>query len=207
MSRPANNQKILVGIAAAALITAGVLAVTHYTLPSKNVTLSNQPTHNANAAMTYTFPGQLPADQIEHQQVRLETNKGVIIFSLDAAQAPLAVSSFVSLAKQGYFDGLTWHRVVPHFVIQGGDPTGTGSGGPGYRFNDETVTGEYTAGTVAMANSGVNTNGSQFFIVLEDQPTLDKKYTIFGHVTQGMDVVSQIVQGDGITKVTVEPQS
>lgn len=155
--------------------------------------------------MQYTFPGQLPADQIENKQVRMATSKGEIVFTLDAAQAPLAVSNFVYLANQGYYNGLTWHRVVPGFVVQGGDPLGTGTGGPGYKFPDETVTGEYTAGTVAMANSGPNTNGSQFFIVLEDQPTLPKSYTIFGRVTSGLDVVRKITQTDTMDTVTVEP--
>jgi len=108
------------------------------------------------------------------------------------------------LAEKGYYDGLTFHRVVPGFVIQGGDPIGSGSGGPGYQFEDEKVQGDYKAGTVAMANSGPDTNGSQFFICIEDQPTLPKQYNLFGQVISGMDVVGKIAIGDKMEKVTIE---
>lgn len=161
--------------------------------------------HRLPSVKTYTFPGKLPAEQIHQQEAAIETSKGTIIFTLDDAQAPLAVSNFVYLVKQKFYDGLTFHRVEPDFVIQGGDPQGNGTGGPGYAFEDETVTGNYTAGTVAMANSGPNTNGSQFFIVLADQPTLPKNYTIFGHVTQGMEVVKKIAIGDIMEHVSIRP--
>ena len=150
------------------------------------------------------FPGILPDIEIANKQVTIETAKGNIVFELFAKDAPKTVSNFVALAKSGYFDGLTFHRVVDGFVIQGGDPRGDGTGGPGYQFEDETVTRNYDAGIVAMANAGPNTNGSQFFIVLDDQPTLPKAYTIFGKVTSGMDVVRAIRKGDVMTRVTVE---
>ncbi|HSD12013.1 MAG TPA: peptidylprolyl isomerase [Patescibacteria group bacterium] len=150
------------------------------------------------------FPGVLPAAEIHGKQVRLETDKGTIVFELLDGEAPKTVSNFVALAKSGFYDGLTFHRVVPGFVIQGGDPSGNGTGGPGYKFEDEPVKLDYKAGIVAMANAGPDTNGSQFFVVLEDQPTLPKAYTIFGRVTSGMDAVRAIVQGDRMTKVTVE---
>ena len=150
------------------------------------------------------FPGLLPAAEISGKQVTIVTNKGTIVFELLDGEAPKTVSNFVALAKSGYFDGLTWHRVVPGFVIQGGDPLGNGTGGPGYKFEDEPVTLDYDAGIVAMANAGPDTNGSQFFIVLEDQPSLPKAYTIFGRVTSGMDVVRAIAVGDKMTTVTVE---
>ena len=103
------------------------------------------------------------------------------------------MNNFVFLANDHFYDGLKFHRVVAGFVIQGGDPLGTGSGGPGYKFNDEPVLGEYTAGAVAMANSGPNTNGSQFFICTANDTTkLQKSYNLFGHVVQGMDVVLKI---------------
>ena len=138
----------------------------------------------------------------------IETSCGTIVVDLDADGAPLAVSSFVFLAREGYFDGLTFHRVAPGFVIQGGDPLGTGSGGPGYAFPDE-ITGQmrYSEGTLAMANSGPNTNGSQWFIVSgPDGANLDAmpNYTIFGEVVGGADVVAAIdavpVQGDTPTE-------
>jgi cyclophilin family peptidyl-prolyl cis-trans isomerase len=150
-----------------------------------------------------SFPGILPADRIEGKQVTLVTTKGTIVFELFADEAPKTVSNFVALAQSGFYDGLTFHRVVPGFVIQGGDPVGNGTGGPGYKFEDETVTRDYDAGIVAMANSGPNTNGSQFFIMLEENP-LPKQYTIFGKVTQGLDVVRKIAIGDKMTTVTVE---
>ncbi len=157
-----------------------------------------------NADSKYTFPGVLPKDQIENKKVVIKTSKGTIEFELYADKAPKTVSNFVYLANQKYYDGLLFHRVVPNFVIQGGDPTGTGSGGPGYQFEDEPVVGEYKAGTVAMANSGANTNGSQFFICLEDLPTLPKSYSLFGQVTVGMDVVQKIAQGDKMESIKIE---
>ncbi len=116
----------------------------------------------------------------------------------------MTVNNFVTLARDGFYDNVKFHRVVPGFVIQGGDPTGTGRGGPGYQFKDEPVKRQYRAGTVAMANAGPNTNGSQFFICLEDQPNLPPNYTIFGDVTSGMDVVRNIRQGDVISTITIE---
>ena len=129
----------------------------------------------------------------------VETSAGTFQIQLDAVNAPVTVNNFVCLARAGYFDGLTFHRVVPQFVIQGGDPTGTGSGGPGYAFQDEPVVVPYQTGSVAMANSGVNTNGSQFFVVLnggapglETQRQQGKIYNHFGMVISGMEVVEQI---------------
>ncbi|OGL72907.1 peptidylprolyl isomerase [Candidatus Uhrbacteria bacterium RIFCSPHIGHO2_02_FULL_60_10] len=148
----------------------------------------------------------LPAARISRKQVRMATDKGEIVFELFDQDAPKAVSNFVALAESGYYDGLTFHRYEPGFVIQGGDPEGTGRGGPGYRFEDEPVTRDYEAGTVAMANAGPDTNGSQFFICLDDVPTLPKNYTIFGKVTKGMDAVLAIRVGDKMNKVTVEAE-
>jgi len=122
----------------------------------------------------------------------LHTNHGEIAIELFPAEAPLAVNSFLFLAGEGYYDGVTFHRVVSGFVIQGGDPTGTGRGGPGYKFRDELEgPGKYSRGTVAMANAGPNTNGSQFFICLGDLK-LPHQYTIFGRVAAGMEAVDAI---------------
>jgi cyclophilin family peptidyl-prolyl cis-trans isomerase len=132
-------------------------------------------------------------DQNKQYQAVIKTNYGDVTVELLPKEAPLSVNSFVFLARQGYFDGIKFHRISKGFVIQTGDPTGTGSGGPGYKFPDEKVTRDYVAGTLAMANSGANTNGSQFFITLSDlSGQLPKKYTIFGAVTAGMDVVDNI---------------
>lgn len=149
------------------------------------------------------FPGILPDDKIKNKKAIIKTSKGTIEFDLYTDRAPKTVSNFVYLSELGYYNGLTFHRVVPGFVIQGGDPTGTGSGGPGYQFEDEKVVGDYLAGTVAMANAGPNTNGSQFFICTDDQPGLPKLYNLFGQVTAGMDVVKNIAVGDKIESISI----
>ncbi|MGH9085976.1 MAG: peptidylprolyl isomerase [Acidimicrobiales bacterium] len=137
-------------------------------------------------------------------EVTITTDKGDIVMSLDAGLAPQTVNNFVVQARNGFYDGLTFHRVVPGFVIQGGDPDGTGRGGPGYRFPDEPVKGAYTLGAVAMANAGPDTNGSQFFICIEDcQDKLQPLYTLFGYVTAGIEVAQAIAVGDKMHKVAV----
>jgi cyclophilin family peptidyl-prolyl cis-trans isomerase len=123
----------------------------------------------------------------------LHTNRGTIELELFAEDAPRTVQNFQDLARKGFYDGVIFHRVIPDFMIQGGDPTGTGSGGPGYTFEDEFNDNKVVRGTLAMANAGPNTNGSQFFIVTtESAPWLDGKHTVFGRVTAGMDVVDEI---------------
>jgi len=123
----------------------------------------------------------------------INTNRGLIVLELDPKIAPKTVNNFVFLAQNHFYDGLTFHRVVKDFVAQGGDPEGTGNGGPGYQFADEPVQGSYTAGTVAMANSGANTNGSQFFIDLADNTSkLGKQYNLFGHVVEGLNVAQAL---------------
>jgi cyclophilin family peptidyl-prolyl cis-trans isomerase len=173
----------------------------------------NQP---ATQATGLAFPGVLPKSDTD-VSVRIKTSKGDIVVKLLPDEGPNAASNFVYLIKQKFYDGLTFHRVVPTFVIQGGDPQGTGMGGPGYKFNDDPVpttssqvtgdfaTGQttYTQGTLAMANAGPNTNGSQFFIMIDNQP-LPPNYSVFGKVTSGQDVVSQIAQGDVMQSVTIE---
>lgn len=155
---------------------------------------------------TWSFPGILPENQIKDRQIRMQTSKGEIVFELFEDEAPKTVSNFVYLTKAGYYDNLTFHRRVEGFVIQGGDPSGNGTGGPGYRFEDEPVKRAYDRGIVAMANAGPDTNGSQFFIMLADTP-LPPAYTIFGKVTKGMDVVDAIKVGDVMTSVIVEAKS
>lgn len=145
----------------------------------------------------------LKGSEIEGKLVRLKTDKGDIVI-LMSPQTPIASSNFLELVGKGFYDGLTFHRREEDFVIQGGDPRGDGSGGPGYKFPDEKVIGAYARGVVAMANAGPNTNGSQFFIVLKDAPGLPKAYTIFGVVKGGMDIVDQIQVGDKITKAVIE---
>ena len=137
-------------------------------------------------------------------QVTIATEKGDILLELDPKLAPNSVNNFVALARKGYYDGLTFHRVVDGFVIQGGCPEGSGRGGPGYKFADEPVKGDYEVGAVAMANAGPNTNGSQFFICLEDlRGKLDKNYNLFGYTVDGMDVVKKIKVGDVMRTVSI----
>ena len=137
-------------------------------------------------------------------RVTLGTSKGEIVMELDPKLAPITVNNFVNLARDGYYTGLTFHRVVPDFVIQGGCPEGTGTGGPGYRFDDEPVTGEYVLGAVAMANAGPNTTGSQFFICIDDcRSKLAPAYNLFGFVSSGMDVALEIGVGDTMDSVEV----
>jgi cyclophilin family peptidyl-prolyl cis-trans isomerase len=148
-----------------------------------------------------------PAYEIDDNatyEVTIATDKGDIVLELDPKLAPNTVNNFVALARRGFYDNVTFHRVVPSFVIQGGDPEGSGRGGPGYKFADEPVKGEYTHGAVAMANSGPDTNGSQFFICIDDcTRKLDKAYNLFGYVTSGLDVTGKIAQGDVMRSVTV----
>jgi peptidyl-prolyl cis-trans isomerase B (cyclophilin B) len=125
----------------------------------------------------------------------IHTNQGAIALELFPEDAPKTVDNFVKLARDGFYDGVVFHRVIPDFMIQGGDPTGTGSGGPGYQFEDEFNDQKVVRGALAMANAGPNTNGSQFFIVTtEAAPWLDGKHTVFGRVTGGMDVVDAIAE-------------
>ena len=155
--------------------------------------------------------GAVPAMTINtahHFLVTIKTAKGDITLCLDPKLAPNTVNNFVFLARNQFYDGLKFHRVEANFVIQGGDPKGDGTGGPGYQFKDEPVGGEYTAGAVAMANSGPNTNGSQFFIcTVDDSKKLQKLYNLFGYVQSGMDVVLKIAVGDVMTSVTVQEET
>jgi cyclophilin family peptidyl-prolyl cis-trans isomerase len=143
-------------------------------------------------------------DPARRYEATISTDRGDIVIDLHPQDAPITVNNFVFLAREGFYNGLTFHRVVDDFVIQGGCPEGSGRGNPGYRFPDEPVVGEYVAGAVAMANSGPNTNGSQFFIcTVDDRQKLAKSYNLFGQVVSGMDVVASIRPGDVMRSVTV----
>jgi cyclophilin family peptidyl-prolyl cis-trans isomerase len=139
-------------------------------------------------------PPSTKLDIIKNYKVVLKTTEGDITIKINALDTVMASTNFVYLARIGFYDGTIFHRVVKDFMIQGGDPLGNGTGGPGYNFNDEPFDGEYVRGAVAMANSGPNTNGSQFFIVQKDSPNLPKDYIIFGKVIEGMDVVDKIAE-------------
>ena len=169
--------------------------------PQKQAQASERPlTKNKRLSQ---FPGILKSEELQNKTVVIQTSKGVIAIGI-YPDSPQAASNFLLLAANGFYDGLTFHRVEPGFVIQGGDPNGFCTGGPGYTFADEHVTKKYGKGTVAMANSGPNTNGSQFFIVLSDDPPLQPLYTIFGQVISGMDVVEKIAVGDVMQRADVQ---
>jgi peptidyl-prolyl cis-trans isomerase B (cyclophilin B) len=156
------------------------------------------------APKQWNKPPDMKIDPAKTYLATIETDRGTIELELYAQHAPNTVNNFCFLAEEGFYDGVSFHRVIPNFMIQGGDPTGTGSGGPGYKFADEVYGNplKHETGVISMANAGPGTNGSQFFITHSPQPHLNGKHTVFGKVTSGMDVVNAIAQGDTMLTVT-----
>ena len=153
----------------------------------------------------YQNPPEMAIDPAKNYSATIETSAGTMTAELYAAEVPRTVNNFAFLAGEGFYENVIFHRVISGFMIQGGDPTGTGSGGPGYRFDDEPVTRKYSRGTLAMANAGANTNGSQFFVMHADYG-LPPNYTIFGKLTSGEDVVDSIATAPkGAQDRPVEP--
>jgi peptidyl-prolyl cis-trans isomerase B (cyclophilin B) len=154
----------------------------------------------------YAAPPETIIDPAKHYTATLETSRGTIKCELFAKDAPITVNNFVFLAREKFYDGTKFHRVIPNFMIQGGDPMGTGHGGPGYQFQDEVKSNphKHTIGSLSMANAGPNTNGSQFFITHVMTDWLDGKHTVFGQVLSGQDVVNAVQQGDMLKVVTIE---
>jgi peptidyl-prolyl cis-trans isomerase B (cyclophilin B) len=157
------------------------------------------------AQQSWPKPPEMQIDASKTYRASIETSRGTIELDLYPEHAPKTVNNFAFLAGEGFYDGVTFHRVIPDFMIQGGDPTGSGRGGPGYKFEDETRGNplRHDAGVISMANAGPNTNGSQFFITHSPQPHLDGRHTIFGKVISGKDVVDSIQQGDVMSSVSV----
>jgi peptidyl-prolyl cis-trans isomerase B (cyclophilin B) len=153
----------------------------------------------------YSAPPPLSIDANKKYRATFNTSRGEIVCDLFAKDKPKTVNNFVFLAREKFYDGTTFHRVIGDFMIQGGDPTGTGRGGPGYRFEDEIKgrTNEHKIGSLSMANAGPNTNGSQFFITHVATDYLDPKHTVFGQVTKGQDVVNAVQQGDKLISITI----
>jgi peptidyl-prolyl cis-trans isomerase B (cyclophilin B) len=152
----------------------------------------NKPSSGAGHSQWKQSP-EMTIDPAKQYTATIQTTEGTLTAQLLPGEAPKTVNNFVFLAREGYYDGVPFHRVIKNFMVQTGDPTGTGSGGPGYRFADEPIRSDYEPGTLAMANAGPNTNGSQFFIVHgSGGRKLDKKYTIFGRLTAGMEVLEKI---------------
>ncbi len=156
----------------------------------------------------WSNPPEMQIDPSKVYKATMETSRGAIVLELYPEYAPKTVNNFVFLAKQGFYDDGSFHRVINDFMIQGGDPTGSGRGGPGYRFEDELKDNplRHETGVISMANAGPNTNGSQFFITHSPQSHLDGRHTVFGKVVDGMDVVNKIRQGDKIMKVVIEEE-
>ena len=158
------------------------------------------------ATKQYASPPAMQVETDRTYKAVIETEKGSIEIELFPGHAPKTVNNFVFLARDGFYDGVVFHRVIADFMVQGGDPTGSGRGGPGYRFEDEFEGNplRHERGMISMANAGPGTNGSQFFITHGPQPHLDGRHTVFGKVSKGLDVVDAIQQGDSMIKVTID---
>ena len=163
---------------------------------------------------TYSSPPPMTIDTSKQYTAIIEMEKGDLVLELFAKDVPETVNNFVFLAREGFYDGSTFHRVIPGFMAQGGDPTGTGMGNAGYKFDDEFTEHTHVAGTLSMANSGPNTNSAQFFITFTPQSGLDGKHTVFGQLVKGMDVLEKLTprdpnqnpqfEGDKIVRITIE---
>ena len=196
-----------------ALIPAGDTGISLQDQASQGVVSDNPDQSVSSDTVTNNKTSNMPEmiiDQNKTYTAIMHTTAGDITLELNAKATPITVNNFVWLAKKGFYDGVIFHRVIKDFMIQGGDPTGTGSGGPGYQFDDEPFTGGYAKGTIAMANAGPNTNGSQFFIMHADYP-LPPNYVIFGKAISGLDVVDKIatakttIGGDGAMSKPIDP--
>ena len=152
----------------------------------------------------YSAPPPMVIDTSKQYTATIETEKGNLVLELFASDVSVTVNNFVFLAREGFYDGTTFHRVIPDFMAQGGDPTGTGRGGPGYSFPDEFTGHTHVAGALSMANSGPDTNGSQFFITYTPQHGLDGKHSVFGQLTKGMDVLKKIKNGDVMKRIIIK---
>ena len=180
------RRKLLIGVGAGAII--GLIAV-----------LATPPA----GPKTYSAPPPMTIDTSKEYEATIHTAKGDLVLELFASDVPMTVNNFVFLARDRFYDGLTFHRVISGFMAQGGCPEGTGRGGPGYQFADEITNHKHETGALSMANSGPNTNGSQFFITFAPQPHLDGKHTVFGQLMEGMDVLESLENGDVMISVTI----
>jgi len=153
---------------------------------------------------TYSAPPPMVIDTSKQYTATIETEKGNLVLELFASDVPITVNNFVFLAREGFYDGSTFHRVIPDFMAQGGDPTGTGKGDAGYSFDDEFTEHTHVAGALSMANSGPNTNGCQFFITYTPQHGLDGKHSVFGQLIEGMEVLEEITNGDVMKRIVIE---
>lgn len=213
-----NERNFVIGFVGITLFAVAILALSRFNLGAGNsnvqpdLNMSAQPEQQQATSQaqqpaqsnkkTYSaYPGDLPINELKNKKAVIETTKGNIEFEI-YPEATKAASNFIFLTNDQFYDSLTFHR-VENWVIQGGDPLGNGTGGPGYSFPDEPVTKEYKRGIVAMANAGPNTNGSQFFILTKDTP-LSPNYTIFGKVITGLETIDKIQVGDVMIKVSIK---
>jgi len=176
------------------------------TVPSETAPLKTAPPEPApiKKPMSYSAPPSMTIDTEKEYTATIETEKGNLELELFAKDVPVTVNNFVFLAREGFYDNTTFHRVIPDFMAQAGDPTATGTGGPGYSFNDEFTSHTHDTGTLSMANSGPNTNGSQFFITYAPQPHLNNRHSVFGRLTDGMDLLKKLSNGDAIVRITIQ---
>ena len=195
-------KKILMGVALV-LVVGGIWWIS--ASRSDTTVETNQEKNTMNTAATDGYPFAL-VEKGKAYAATLHTDKGDVVIALSADTTPITVSNFVALARKGFYNGTIFHRVIRDFMIQGGDPEGNGTGGPGYSFADEPFDGEYVRGAVAMANAGPDTNGSQFFIMHKDTP-LPKNYVIFGRVEEGMSVVDAIASAEVSGSISGEMSS
>ena len=186
---------------AIAILAAGTLLLASCTSEEAEPSPEPEP---SGEPKTYSEPPEMIIDTSKDYTAKMETEHGDMVLEMFASDVPNTVNNFVFLANEGFYDGTTFHRVVPGFVAQGGDPTGTGRGGPGYQFADEFSDHTHTAGALSMANAGPDTNGSQFFITFTPQHGLDGKHSVFGQLVDGTDVLEAIKQGDTITRIVIE---
>jgi len=185
------KKKLLIGLGVAIAVVIIVVVVLN-TMPEK--------------PKTYSSPPPMTIDTSKQYTATIETEKGNLVLELFAGDVPMTVNNFVFLAREGFYDGLTFHRVVADFVVQGGCPNGNGRGGPGYQFDDEITEHTHVAGALSMANSGANTNGSQFFITYTPQHHLDGHHSVFGQLVDGTDVLESIEQGDVMIRITIDEE-
>lgn len=196
------NRTAALLISISSLVILGVILSLTFTPQSSTPTIPGRelkvyPTLRSKSSDTISpTPMSLTIDTAKQYTARLDTTAGPITISLNASATPITVDNFVNLSRKSFYNNTIFHRVMSGFMIQGGDPNGNGTGGPGYKFNDEPFTGDYTRGTVAMANAGPNTNGSQFFIMHKDVLSLPKNYVIFGKVVDGLDTVDKIATAE-----------
>jgi peptidyl-prolyl cis-trans isomerase B (cyclophilin B) len=193
------TNKILIILAAVVVLVGAIVTL----FMTGVIKMPSQDSNSAQAPKSYNSPIPMIIDVNKKYTATIKTAKGDLVLELYPKDAPVTVNNFVSLAKKGFYNGVTFHRVIPGFMAQGGDPTGTGAGGPGYKFQDEFSQRTNVTGALSMANSGPNTNGSQFFICYAPQPHLNGKHTVFGQLTQGMDVLTKLVNGDKMIEVTI----